>query len=80
MPFGMHWYDLAIVLVVALLVLGPKKLPEMGSSVGKMFKEFKKSASEIGESIKLDAAKQEASTPALPKATATIEQPVETVK
>ena len=35
----------------ALLIFGPKRLPELGEAIGKMFKEFKKSVSEIEESI-----------------------------
>ena len=37
--------ELILVLVVALLVLGPKKLPEVGRSVGKGLREFKSSIS-----------------------------------
>jgi sec-independent protein translocase protein TatA len=35
--------ELAIVLVIALIVLGPKKLPEVGRSVGRGMREFKES-------------------------------------
>ena len=35
--------ELAIVLVIALLVLGPKKLPEVGRSMGRGMREFKDS-------------------------------------
>ena len=35
------------VLIIALLVFGPKKLPEMGSAIGKSIKEFKKGMSEL---------------------------------
>jgi sec-independent protein translocase protein TatA len=35
--------ELIIVLVIALIVLGPKKLPEVGRSVGKGMREFKES-------------------------------------
>ena len=35
--------ELAIVLVIALVILGPKKLPEMGRSVGRGMREFKQS-------------------------------------
>jgi len=35
--------ELAIVLVIALVILGPKKLPEMGRSVGHGMREFKNS-------------------------------------
>ena len=37
--------ELIIILVIALLVLGPKKLPEVGRSVGKGMREFKESLS-----------------------------------
>ena len=33
--------ELMVVLIVALLILGPKKLPDMGRSVGKGMREFK---------------------------------------
>ena len=35
--------ELIIILVIALLVLGPKKLPEVGRSVGKGMRDFKES-------------------------------------
>ena len=35
--------ELIVILVIALLVLGPKKLPEVGRSVGKGMREFKES-------------------------------------
>src|SRR5262245_38348014 len=45
MPF--HGPELIIVLVIALLIFGPKKLPEMGSAIGKSIKEFRKGMNEI---------------------------------
>ncbi len=42
--------ELIIVLVIALLVLGPGKLPEVGSAFGKTIREFKKASSDITES------------------------------
>lgn len=47
MPFGLHLPELIIVLVVALLIFGPKKLPEMGSAIGKSIKEFRKGMHEL---------------------------------
>lgn len=47
MPLGLHLPELIIVLVVALLIFGPKKLPEMGSAIGKSIKEFRKGVSEL---------------------------------
>ena len=45
--FGFHAPELIIVLVVALLIFGPKRLPEMGAGVGKIIKEFRKGVNEI---------------------------------
>ena len=45
--FGTHIPELVIILVIALLIFGPKKLPEMGSSIGKSIKEFRKGMNEI---------------------------------
>ncbi|MGN6378139.1 MAG: Sec-independent protein translocase subunit TatA/TatB [Gaiellales bacterium] len=39
--FEPSWEKLLIVLVIALIVLGPKKLPEVGRSLGKGIREFK---------------------------------------
>ncbi len=46
---GLHMPELIIILVVALLIFGPKKLPEMGSAIGKSIKEFKKGVNEISQ-------------------------------
>ena len=47
MPLGFHGLDLIVILVIALLIFGPKKLPEMGSAIGKSIKEFRKGMNEI---------------------------------
>ncbi len=44
---GFHGLDLIVILVVALLIFGPKRLPEMGSAVGKSIKEFRKGMNEL---------------------------------
>src|SRR5437868_15484979 len=46
MFFG-HAPELIILLVVALLIFSPNRLPEIGSGVGKFIKEFRKSVNEI---------------------------------
>jgi len=53
---GIHWTELLIVSVVALLIFGPRRLPEMGSAIGKTYKAFKNSLSEIGESATTESA------------------------
>jgi sec-independent protein translocase protein TatA len=39
--------EMVIIMVIALLIFGPKKLPEIGRSIGKALREFKKSTEEI---------------------------------
>ena len=43
MPFGIGIWEILILLLVVLLVFGPKRLPEMGRSLGKGMREFKDS-------------------------------------
>jgi sec-independent protein translocase protein TatA len=43
MPFGVGLPEMMIVLVIALVVLGPKKLPDVGRSLGSGLREFKSS-------------------------------------
>ena len=50
MPFNVGPMELIVVLVIALVVLGPKKLPEVGKSLGRGMREFKDSISNIGGS------------------------------
>jgi TatA/E family protein of Tat protein translocase len=52
MPIGPM--ELVIVLVIALLILGPGKLPEVGASLGKTIREFRKASTDIQESVKVD--------------------------
>jgi sec-independent protein translocase protein TatA len=47
MPFNIGPMELIVVLVIALVVLGPKKLPEVGKSLGKGMREFKDSLSNM---------------------------------
>ena len=45
--FGMSGTELAIVLIVALLLLGPSKLPELARGLGKAVRDFKKATGDI---------------------------------
>lgn len=40
--FGYSWGPILIILVIVLLLFGPKRLPELGESIGKAIKSFKK--------------------------------------
>jgi sec-independent protein translocase protein TatA len=51
--------ELIVILVIALLVFGPKKLPEIGRSIGKAVREFKKTSEEIRGRIEDEIAASE---------------------
>ncbi len=57
--------ELIIVLVIALLVLGPGRLPDVGAALGKSIREFRKATSDVQEATKIDV------TPLPPTSTAT---------
>lgn len=44
--FGEHLPDLIVIMAIALLIFGPKKLPEMGSAIGKSIQAFRKGVAE----------------------------------
>lgn len=44
--FGIGMQELVIILVIVLIIFGPGKLPDIGSSIGKAIKGFKKSMDE----------------------------------
>ncbi len=39
--FGLGWAEVVVIGIVALLVFGPKKIPELGSALGKTLRGFK---------------------------------------
>jgi sec-independent protein translocase protein TatA len=52
MSLGIQPIHIVIILVVALLIFGPKRLPEMGRSIGKMINEFRNGTREITEGLR----------------------------
>ena len=50
MPIGLP--ELAIILVVALLVFGPKKIPEIANSLGRSINEFRRGSREVEDTVR----------------------------
>jgi TatA/E family protein of Tat protein translocase len=47
--------ELIVVLIIALLVVGPSRLPELGRSIGKALREFRKVQDEVKDTFRFDA-------------------------
>jgi len=62
--FGIGVQELAIILVVALLVFGPKRLPELARMLGRGMAEFRRASSDLRASFDLDASNQPRPAPA----------------
>jgi sec-independent protein translocase protein TatA len=79
--FGVGLPEMAVILVLALLVFGPKKLPEIGRSLGKALRgfqeaskdfenEFKREAQQLEQAVKTTPAKSEEVAIAKPESSA----------
>jgi TatA/E family protein of Tat protein translocase len=55
--------ELVIILVIALLILGPGKLPDVGAALGKSIREFRKASSDVQDAVKLDTSPLPADAP-----------------
>lgn len=53
--FGIGLPEMALIMVVALLIFGPKKLPEIGRSVGKAIRGFQEASNEFQSEFKREA-------------------------
>ncbi len=60
--------ELVIILVIALLILGPGRLPDVGSALGKSIREFRKASTDLGDSMKVDTSPLPPETPDTPTA------------
>lgn len=67
MPFNIGAPELIIILIIALVVLGPGRLPDVAQSLGKSVREFRKAATDIADATNLE----QPASPATPASTAT---------
>lgn len=56
--FGIGVQELIIIAIIALLIVGPKKLPDLAKTLGKGFRDFKNATEGVTEDLK-DALKEE---------------------
>lgn len=57
--FGMGFPEMMLIFVIALIVFGPKRLPELGRSIGRAMVEFKKAQQEFQDSMREEMQKVE---------------------
>ena len=57
--FGFGHWELLIILLIALIIFGAGKLPEIGSGIGNAIRNFKKGVTEVESEIKEEAKKME---------------------
>ena len=55
--FNVGGSEVLLILLVALLVLGPKKLPDLAKTLGKVLAEFKRASSDVQNSVKQEMSK-----------------------
>jgi Tat protein translocase TatB subunit len=53
--FGIGMPEMLVILALALIIIGPKKLPDLAKSLGRTMREFKKATSEFKETIQLES-------------------------
>nr|WP_269438162.1 TatA/E family twin arginine-targeting protein translocase [Phosphitispora fastidiosa] len=51
MVFGLGFQELALILVIALVIFGPRKLPEVGRAMGRALNEFRSASKDIQKEI-----------------------------
>jgi TatA/E family protein of Tat protein translocase len=64
LPFGLQPLHLIVIAVVALIIFGPSRLPEIGRSLGKTLREFQSATKEATQGFSTEITKSEAPAPA----------------
>ncbi len=65
---GNHWIWLILLLVLALIIFGPSRLPELGSALGRGIREFRKASEDLRDEVAkvTERPTEPATTPAAP--------------
>jgi Tat protein translocase TatB subunit len=67
--FGIGMTELMVIFVIGLVVLGPKRLPELARSLGKSMAEFRRASNEMRREFMNVTEEANLATPALPRTT-----------
>lgn len=67
--FSLGWQETVFIFVLALLLFGPKKLPELGRTIGKAMTEFKRASSELRATFDREMSSLERENESLKEAT-----------
>ncbi|RLB91885.1 MAG: preprotein translocase subunit TatB [Deltaproteobacteria bacterium] len=62
--FGLGMPEILLILAIALIVIGPKKLPDLAKTLGRAMGEFKRSAQDFKNSIDVETTLKDIETPA----------------
>lgn len=76
--FGIGITELLLILIVALIVLGPEKLPDLAKALGRAYSEFKRAGEELKKNIAEVESPGKKSREAEVPPSASLEKPVET--
>lgn len=76
--FGIGGQELIVILVIALIVLGPKKLPDLAKSLGRAMGEFQRAATDLKREIDLSGQMQEEKKNAPPSSPEPVQPAAET--
>ncbi len=66
MPFGIQPLHLIVIVIVALIIFGPSRLPEIGRGLGKALNEFRQGTKEMTEGFREEVVKANPETPTAP--------------
>ena len=61
--FGLGMMEILMILAIALIVVGPKKLPELAKTLGRAMGEFKRSAQDLKQSLDVESAVKDITLP-----------------